>query len=309
MKPAARRKTELSAPDFPSASALEASPTLVLPTRSAALSVARFSSEILEGDVLEATMNPDDAFVALFQLRSHARHEILLDGRWTVTPLVPRGSLQFLDLHDHPRAHLRQPVDTLMFHLPRSVLDELAEDAGAPRIDTLAVPEPWLTADPVLEKLQHLVADGIASSDGSDHLLYEHVMLGIAAHFATRYGGLRPRAELLRGGLAPWQARRATELLADNLSKEMSLKDIAAECGLSLAYFGRAFKTSFGTSPHSWRQGLRIERAKEMLRASQASLAEIAVACGFADQSHLSRVFVQHIRMTPGAWRRLIRET
>lgn len=250
-------------------------------------------------------MAPEDATVALFQLRSHPSHDILLDGRWRRSEPTPRGGLHFVDLRDGPVAHLRNPVDTLMFHLPRAVLDELADDAGAPRINTLTAPDPWRTQDPVVDRLHPLILEGLTSATTAGNLLQEHVMLGLAVHFATLYGGLKPGALRLHGRLAPWQERRAMELLASSLAKELSLGSIAQECDLSLAYFGRAFKVSVGMSPHAWRQSRRVEQAKELLRSSAMPLTEIAADCGFADQSHFSRVFARHTNATPGAWRRM----
>jgi AraC-like DNA-binding protein len=111
----------------------------------------------------------------------------------------------------------------------------------------------------------------------------------------------RPRA---RGGLAAWQERRAKDFMSNNLNGELSLPEIASECGLSASHFTRAFRQSLGVPPHQRLLKLRIERAKEELLRSDATLADIAIACGFADQSHFTRVFVKHIGSGPGQWRR-----
>jgi AraC-like DNA-binding protein len=70
---------------------------------------------------------------------------------------------------------------------------------------------------------------------------------------------------------------------------------------LSASYFTRAFRQSLGTAPHQWLLRLRVERAKEQLLNSDASLADIAVGCGFADQSHFTRVFAKQIGVGPRA--------
>jgi len=53
-------------------------------------------------------------------------------------------------------------------------------------------------------------------------------------------------------------------------------------------------------APHQWLLNLRVERGKEQLLNSDASLANIAIDCGFADQSHFTRVFTKHIGNSPG---------
>jgi AraC-like DNA-binding protein len=107
-----------------------------------------------------------------------------------------------------------------------------------------------------------------------------------------------------RGGLAPWQERRAKGLLDANLDGEIRLADVARACGLSFGYFAHAFKRSTGLAPHRWLLQRRVERAKDLLQRSDLPLAEIALTCGFADQSHLGRVFGRMVGTPPGAWRR-----
>ncbi|MGN6465187.1 MAG: helix-turn-helix transcriptional regulator, partial [Rhizobiaceae bacterium] len=86
---------------------------------------------------------------------------------------------------------------------------------------------------------------------------------------------------------------------------QVSLTELASECGLSPRHFARAFKQSVGVAPHHWMVRRRCDRAKDMLRGSETSLADIALACGFADQSHFTRTFTRVFGISPGAWRKL----
>jgi AraC family transcriptional regulator len=79
---------------------------------------------------------------------------------------------------------------------------------------------------------------------------------------------------------------------------------LAMLVGLSSSYFTRVFKLRAGMGPAHYVRVRRIERAKRMMRESRNSLAQIAVACGFSDQPHLSRLFRRHVGVTPGEWRR-----
>lgn len=115
----------------------------------------------------------------------------------------------------------------------------------------------------------------------------------------------RPAVEPpMRGGLAPWQERRVTRLVEERLDQMVSLADMAKVCDLSISHFARAFKQTKGTPPHRWLMERRIEAAKPMLVESELSLSEIALVCGFSDQSHFTRTFSQMVGMGPGAWRR-----
>lgn len=112
------------------------------------------------------------------------------------------------------------------------------------------------------------------------------------------------RSKDRRGGLAPWQLRRATEYMTERLARPVLLKDLAEQTGLSPSRFGRGFKLSMGISPHRWQMNQRVLEAQEMLRAGKRSQADIALATGFAEQSHFSRVFKELVGLPPGAWQR-----
>jgi AraC-like DNA-binding protein len=93
-------------------------------------------------------------------------------------------------------------------------------------------------------------------------------------------------------------------MILDDLTKDPSLAELASLCGLSVSHFARAFKQGTGTPPHRWLISKRVERAQKLLVASDAPISEIAQTCGFADQSHLTRVFTRAVGASPGVWRR-----
>jgi AraC-like DNA-binding protein len=104
--------------------------------------------------------------------------------------------------------------------------------------------------------------------------------------------------------LAPWQLRTATGVLRAHLAENLPLARVAETCRLSVSHFARAFKASTGLPPHQWILTTRVERARELLASSGTPLAEVAVMCGFTDQSHFSRVFARVVGTSPGVWRR-----
>jgi transcriptional regulator GlxA family with amidase domain len=88
------------------------------------------------------------------------------------------------------------------------------------------------------------------------------------------------------------------------LNKEITIAQLADDCGLSASQFARAFRQSTGCPPHRWLLQRRIERAQNLLLTSDKTLPEIASSCGFSDQSHLTRAFGQTVGTSPGLWRR-----
>jgi len=90
--------------------------------------------------------------------------------------------------------------------------------------------------------------------------------------------------------------------MRDCEDEQISLAKLASECRLSRSHFARAFKKSTGQSPHRWLLERRLGTAKQMLVDTKSSISDIAFASGFADQSHLTRVFS---KMVARASRRL----
>jgi len=129
------------------------------------------------------------------------------------------------------------------------------------------------------------------------------------ASVLLRSGDLPPGYPEARGAfrpvLAPWQVRRVTDHIEANLDTSLPLAELASIARLSPSYFSRAFKGAAGQTPHAFILSRRVARARrEMLEGAQP-LAQIAIACGFADQAHLARVFRRSAGLTPGAWRRV----
>ncbi|MGC2082808.1 MAG: AraC family transcriptional regulator [Bradyrhizobium sp.] len=118
------------------------------------------------------------------------------------------------------------------------------------------------------------------------------------------YGTVRVSVRPRRGGLAPWQQRRAEDMLRAGVVGGVRLAEVARRCHLSLSQFGRTFKKTTGLTPHRWLVKLRLERAQDLMLWTTLPLAEIALDCGFSEQSHFTRTFTRLVGTSPGEWRR-----
>jgi transcriptional regulator GlxA family with amidase domain len=112
------------------------------------------------------------------------------------------------------------------------------------------------------------------------------------------------RPAMSKGGLASWQERKVREYINSNLDNQILVEDLADLVSLSAAHFCRAFKKSFCSTPHAYIVQHRVIRAQELMRATRSPLSQIALDCGFADQTHLSKLFRRLTGRTPNAWRR-----
>ena len=199
---------------------------------------------------------------------------------------------------------MASPFNSMFFYLSPKAFLRIAEDAGVPAIQALNLAPGTSRFDRTLKHLGAALLPAFAKPQEACGLFVDHVLYAASAHIARLYGGMQVVKPLAQGGLAAWQEHRAKEILRTNLDGTLELRVLAAELGLSISHFCRAFRKSMGYAPHQWLMHLRVETAKDLLRHPYQSLSDIALACGFADQSHFNRVFKQMTGAPPGVWRR-----
>jgi AraC family transcriptional regulator len=93
------------------------------------------------------------------------------------------------------------------------------------------------------------------------------------------------------------------ELVHAELEGDLSLEELADAAGLSITHFSQMFRESTGHSPHQFVLHRRVERSKELLRAAEMRVLDVAVACGFKSQQHFARVFRRVCGASPTEYR------
>jgi AraC family transcriptional regulator len=248
----------------------------------------------------------EDAFSIHLHLRETDKGSLWVRGQLVAEGKLSSGSACIFDLEKPPVLYLPEPYDFLQFYIPRKTLNGFCYDNRLEPIDNLH----WgrKDADETLHSLGQALLPALRDPDFSSQLFVDQIRLGILAHAAHRYGRVLTKKTSVRGGLAPWQIRRATEFLEANLQGSISLDSVAAECELSVSHFARAFRKTFGQAPYRWVIERRVDMAKEYLLHSNLPLADIALRCGFADQSALNKSFRRLLKQSPGEWRQSKRQ-
>ncbi|MDN7559887.1 helix-turn-helix domain-containing protein [Burkholderia orbicola] len=211
-------------------------------------------------------------------------------------------SIYIRDFSRHFHADLYGNFDFVLVELPHAYLARIGPEHGGSPVDGLTCRVD--ARDPVLGHLAHAVADSLDTPGPLNALFIEQVGLAMGAHLVRRYGNARTRELEHKGMLSPAKVARAQELLMEKADLGVSIEEVANECDLSRGYFIRAFSRTTGRTPHQWLLEQRVMRARELIETSDMTLADIAIACGFADQSHLNRLFARIVGHPPGAWRR-----
>jgi AraC family transcriptional regulator len=272
--------------------------------RRASLVVTEIQSECRDR-LVTGTLPQDDAYIVTMHLRRRPKGGMAAEGRWLQTSNFHPGHAGIIDLRMKLVSEYTGPFHYLSFYLTRETLDAFADDGGPSRVGDLRHRPGVGFADPVVRHLLLALRPMLAASPEETNTVFaDHVAMAFATHMARTYGEGRPLRPLPRGGLAPWQERRAKEILDARLDGSVSLAELAGACQLSVRHFARAFRQSTGQPPHRWLMERRVERAEGLLEFSHLPMAEIATACGFASPSHFARVFRQATGMSPGAWRR-----
>ena len=137
----------------------------------------------------------------------------------------------------------------------------------------------------------------------SGRLFLDSVEQAMAVALVKDYAVSRGPAQMYRGGLGSARLRKIKELVHAKMEDDLSLDEMAQSVGLSTAHFARMFRKSTGETPHQFVLRLRVERAKAMLRVSDARVFDVAMACGFKTPQHFAQVFRDACRVSPTEYR------
>lgn len=182
----------------------------------------------------------------------------------------------------------------------RAVAADMTGDPGAavaePAFDALAFGDPLLASR--LLRLHRLL------EGGADPLALDEALTATFAQLIARHAGTRLRAP--EAGREDRRVARVTLAVDAEPGAAWRLDDLAALAGLSRYHFIRVFREATGQSPHAYVTTRRLGLARRLLARGERP-AEVAIACGFADQAHLTRLFRQAFGLAPGRYARSVR--
>lgn len=208
-----------------------------------------------------------------------------------------------LDLRCPLDMWIQGPFDFLIYYLPVALLKRVAaENEIEVRREVRAM---FFVEDLVIAQLTRWLLSAAAHGMPPDDSALSQLARLASAHVLQRYCALTRLTTARRRGLQSWQKLRAQELLQARLDSNITLKELATTCAMSVSHFSRCFVRSFGTSVHRYRIQLRIDRAKSLLVSTDAPLAQIASLCGFCDQAAFSRAFSTIEQLPPARWRKV----
>lgn len=223
-------------------------------------------------------------------------------GPWHDVELRP-GDVSLLNSGEPTRWEWSSDIEVVHVYVDASRLESTCRDMFDREVSELELDDALKADDPHLYNASMMLAGEANRSRPGHTLLADALALQLRVLLLRNHANMVFKESPHRGGLTLRQQQHALDYIRDNLDRNLSLDNLARSAGLSTYHFARQFRVTFHVSPHQFVMEQRLERAQEMLRRTTSSLTDIAAECGFADASHLIRVFKKHCQMTPGQFR------
>lgn len=143
-------------------------------------------------------------------------------------------------------------------------------------------------------------------ADGSGNGFYaDAIATTLSAHLLRHYSTNQYQFREYEDGLSKYKLRTVFDYINEHLCEKITLTELARELDMSHFYFSRLFKISTGITPHQYLIQQRIERAKQLLRQPDKTIADVAMDCGFANPSHFAKHFRKYTGVTPKQFRKV----
>jgi len=196
-------------------------------------------------------------------------------------------------------------VDSVHVYLRKELVDRVLVDRACASSSPRQLTPSLGTPEPLLEHLTAGCVTALQRGDASSSLYVDHLAWAMAAHLVEAHAkGSRLRDMDVGKTLSERQLQRVRSYIEANLQRDISVEDLAQAAGLSPVYFARQFKRRTGVAPYRCVLIARVEQAKLQLSKDRMSITEIALACGFSHQEHLTHAFKTLCGTSPGAFRR-----
>lgn len=245
-----------------------------------------------------------EAFSIIVQLRRFDHHKLWREGQLYFEGGHDAATLSITDLRLNWQCHHLSAFDNVRFHVPFGSLRDFVEQVG--RKDFNSLSQQQGTSDQVMLGLCQALLPALENPKDAHPLFLEQMKLAIFTHLVQNYGELSFSSKA-KGSLSTWQEKQVIDYIVEHIDEPLSISTLAETCGLSRSYFIKAFHRSFDQTPHQWLTDYRVKKARQLLRM-RMPISEIALACGFSDQSHFTRVFSKLVGTSPARYRQNARD-
>lgn len=246
---------------------------------------------------------PQDYVVVAYRRGTTAMRRRVDEDRWCTDTVGP-GDVSLLTRAAESHWVWSRPIDAFHVYLNRDELACTCREMYECDVVDVELRDELKAVDPAIHQTAMAIAAEAARGGAGSKLLIDSLSSQLSVHILRAHADVVFRESTESDGLTFAQERTVRDYIHAHLSETISLQNLADAARLSRYHFARRFRQSTGTSPHEFVLRQRVEHAKTMLSRTSTPLLDVAVrCCGFADQSHLTRVFKKHVGTTPGRYR------
>jgi AraC family transcriptional regulator len=197
-----------------------------------------------------------------------------------------------------------QDIEVSHFYISPALMTTTASDAFDRDAQSVELHDMLKVEDPILTWIGDRMVEEVAEGSPGGRLYYDALALQASVHILRKYASVQFKLPSSQGRFRPVHARLIEDYIEHNISRNITLEELANICNCTPVQFARKFYVHYGMRPHAYVLTRKVERACQHLRQDRLELKEIALLTGFSDQSHLNRMFRRHKDITPAQYRK-----
>jgi AraC family transcriptional regulator len=231
----------------------------------------------------------------------HVGRSVLVDcrrGGLSHRGLSVHGYSDIIPAGTPSRWELKDTDTVLLLSVAQALLKAVAEESG---MDSrhIEIVNRFQTRDVKIEHIGWALKAEMETGYPNGRVYIESLAQALAIHLLKRHSSQSHEVTAPKGGIPGRRLKQVLSYIEDNLSQDLSLRNIAEVSGLSASYFKTAFRTSVGHPVHQYVIQRRVERARSLLTDGELPISQVALETGFAHQSHLAYHMRRLLGVTP----------
>jgi AraC family transcriptional regulator len=245
---------------------------------------------------------PLASFLIVHYRRGETPMDRQFDGRWTRTVCDP-GHFSLLSRSAESHWHWTEDIEVSHVYLTAELMCRVASDMLGKDVADVQLHDVLRGADPIVGHIAAEVTREAMHQAVGGALYAEALAVQLAVHLLRTYATCNFKTPAEAGRIPEREMKRLEDYVDSHLHGTITLQDMAHALGMGVWTLNRHLRRTLNSSAYAFVIERRVERAKQLLRAGDLSLKEVAAAAGFSDQAHMTRLFRAKLGTTPGAFR------
>lgn len=243
---------------------------------------------------------PMASFLIVHYRRGETPMDRQFDGRWTRTVCDP-GHFSLLSRSAESHWHWTQDIEVSHVYLTEELMCRVASDMLGKTVADVQLHDVLRGFDPIVGHIASEVTREAMHQAAGGALYAEALAVQLAVHLLRTYATCNFKTPAQPCRISARETKRLEDYVDSHLHCTITLEDMAHALGMGVWTLNRHLRRTLNSSAYAFVIERRIERAKQLLRAGDLSLKEVAAAAGFSDQSHMTRLFRAKLGITPGS--------